>query len=60
MTIFDKFEDETWNHKREALEAGLVASATALMAHTEADGMSFVSEGISIQLTLVAYEGEKT
>lgn len=58
VRLMGNFENNDWNQVRESLEGRVIAAASALMAHTEAEGMSLEKDGISIRIAPIAYEGE--
>ena len=56
--LIGNFENMDWNQQRESLEGRVITAASALMAHTEAAGMTLDKDGISIRIAPIAYEGE--
>lgn len=58
--LMASFEDADWNQIRESMEQAVISACTALLAHTEAAGMTLEHEGIAIQIGAISYEGAKS
>ena len=58
--LMQKFSNDEWNNKREALEAALLAAAGDLIEHSESAQATVEKEWFSVTVRLTGYKGLKS